>query len=199
MLFNKKAYITNLRLTQNGRILPLKYDVKPKGNKKATMSEEYADRLQSNLIRLILQRIESKIQGNVAYWKLDESHNISQIDKTYYVYTGRTFDENSKVGKILVQKALDTKFQSTKSPWKNVNYRMMKEVGFIIKTQYAVDRIGEDNIKNISFDVYMTVPGRLEPIEVDGKTLRFGVNDVQSVTNLYICSNMKSLLQYLDK
>jgi len=24
----------------------------------------------------------------------------------------------------------------------------------------------------------MTVPGRLEPIEVDGKTLRFGVNDV---------------------
>ena len=80
------------------------------------MSEEDADRLQSNLIRLILQRIESKIQGNAAYWKLDESHNISQIDKTYYVYTGRTFDENSKVGKILVQKALDTKFQSTKSP-----------------------------------------------------------------------------------
>ena len=55
---------------------------------------------------------------------------------------------------------------------------MMKEVGFIIKTSYAVDRIEEDNIKNIGFDVYMTVPGRLEPIEVDGKTLRFGVNDV---------------------
>lgn len=40
----------------------------------------------------------------------------------------------------------------------------------------------------------MTVPGRLEPIEVDGKTLRFGVNDVKSVKNFYICSNMKSLL-----
>lgn len=45
ILFNKKAYITNLRLTQNGRIIPLKYDVKPKGNKKAKMSEEDADRL----------------------------------------------------------------------------------------------------------------------------------------------------------
>lgn len=45
ILFNKKAYITNLRLTQNGRIIPLKYDVKPKGNKKTKMSEENADRL----------------------------------------------------------------------------------------------------------------------------------------------------------
>ena len=45
ILFNKKAYIINLRLTQNGRILPLKYDVKPKRNKKTKMSEEDADRL----------------------------------------------------------------------------------------------------------------------------------------------------------
>lgn len=105
---------------------------------------------------------------------------------------------SSRVGKEIINKKLTSAIQNAHSPWKNLNMHVLNEVGFIIKTKYTVNRLN-NNIENISTTVYMTVPGSIDPIEIDGTALMFEIQDVRDTKSIYISSNIRSLLQYLNK
>lgn len=199
MLLNNEAYIENLRLTQRGSIIALHDRVMQNNKGVKPIKEREAEEIQDNFIGLVMMEIQRSIKGNVQHWKIDETHNISQIDKTYFVYTGKKIDVESKAGRVILDRLINDRSKNTVSPRKIVNRQMLQELGFIVKLSYTVDRLMDDAINGISAYIYMTTAGSLDPIEVDGKAVGFGVNNIRETQGICIRTNVRTMVEYLDK